>query len=224
MLQTISNNWFNYIGGQFWVGGWYWGAPAFVSFFREVCNLKLTPDMEARADAYQATCESACWWWPHRDFVMVCERPRTISRDEQGRLHSETGNAIEFRDGWGLARWHGTTVPLEWITNRKTLDPKIALTDPSVERRRAAAEIIGWARVLKALPNRVIDTDPDPQVGTLMSVDLPEAPDSRFVLVRCGTGRDFALPVPQEMKTALQANAWTYGIDPIDLKQLEVRT
>jgi hypothetical protein len=220
---AVGGNWYRYIGGQFWVGGW-WGSPAFVSFFRDVCGLHLDPAIAARAAAYQATCESACWWWPHRDFVIACERPRIISRDDQGRLHSETGNAIEFRDGWGVAAWHGTVVPVEWIRDRKTLDPSIALTDRSVERRRAAAEIIGWARVLQSVPHRVIDEDPDPQVGKLLAVDLPDAPNSRFVFVRCATGRDFALPVPQEMETALAANAWTYGIEPVDLKQLQVRT
>jgi len=42
--------------------------------------------------------------------------------------------------------------------------------------------------------------------------------------VRCGTGRTFALPVPPDMKTAIQANAWTYGLDPKDIFNLEVRT
>jgi hypothetical protein len=156
--------------------------------------------------------------------VIVSERPTLISRDDQGRLHSETGNAIEWADGWGVAAWHGTVVPVEWVRGRKTLDPQIALTDPSVERRRAAAEIIGWARVLASLPHRILDTDPDPEIGQLIDVDLPDAPGSRFVLVRCATGRDFALPVPTECKTALAANAWTYGVEPIDLQQLEVRT
>jgi hypothetical protein len=169
--------------------------------------------MDDRALAFQRTCESACWWWPHRDFVIVVDRPCVISRDESGRLHSETGNAIEFRDGWGVAAWHGTVVPVEWIRNRRTLDPSIALSERSVERRRAAAEIIGWARILATLPSRTIDKDPDPQIGTLLAVDLPDAPDSRFVLVRCATGRDFALPVPREMTMALAANAWTYGLD-----------
>ncbi len=144
--------------------------------------------------------------------------------DTRGRLHSETGYAIEFRDGWGVAAWRGTIVPVDWIRNRSSLDPRIALTDPSVERRRAAAEIVGWGRVLASLPNQTIDTDPDPQIGRLIDVDLPDAPASRFLLVRCATGRDFALPVPRECKTALEANAWTYGIEPLTLKQLEART
>jgi hypothetical protein len=206
------------------VGGWYWGSPAFVSFFTDVCGLVLSDDITARALAWQATCESSCWWWPHSDFIIACDRPRTISRDERGRLHSEIGNAVEFRDGWGVAAWHGTVVPVDWIINRGSLDPKIALTDPSVERRRAAAEIIGWSKILRLLPNKTIDIDPDPQIGTLIDVDLPDAPSSRFLLVRCATGRDFALPVPRECTTALAANGWTYGIEPFELKLNEVRT
>ena len=37
------------------------------------------------------------------------------------------------------------------------------------------------------------------------------------------TGRRFALPVPPDMTTALQANAWSYGLDETDYKP-EIRT
>ncbi len=215
-----------YLGGQFWVGGWWLGGarPAFVSFFTDVCGLALSDSHIAAANAYRATCESACWWLPYKDFVLVSERPTKILRDEQGRLHSETGNAIEWPDGWGFASWHGTRIPVEWITQRDQLIPEVALTWPNIEQRRAAAEIIGWAKVLATLPHTVIDEDPDPQIGTLISVDLPDAPGARFVLVRCATGRDFALAVPLTVKTALEANAWTFGLDSGVLKTLEVRT
>ena len=33
--------------------------------------------------------------------------------------------------------------------------------------------------------------------------------------VRCGTGRDFCLPVPPECATALAANAWLYGVEDL---------
>jgi hypothetical protein len=51
---------------------------------------------------------------------------------------------------------------------------------------------------------------------------LPPSP-ARFLRVRCATGRDFVLSVPLQMRTALEANAWTYGMNPEDY-QLEVRT
>jgi len=50
-------------------------------FFREVCDLALGGDLWDRAKAYEATMESACWWWPHRDFVIVSERPTAIHRE-----------------------------------------------------------------------------------------------------------------------------------------------
>ena len=46
---------------------------------------------------------------------------------------------------------------------------------------------------------------------------------ARFLRVRCATGRDFVLSVPVAMTTALEANAWTYGMTPEEY-QLEVRT
>jgi hypothetical protein len=101
------------------------------------------------------------------------------------------------------------------------------MTHPQIEQRRAAAEIIGWSRVLNAMSARVINRDGDPQIGTLLEVDLPDAPKSRFLRVRCGTGRDFCLPVPREIDTALAANAWTYGVeaDRMNLfRNYEVRT
>ena len=220
---AVKANYFRYLGGQFWVGGW-WGGPAYVSFLRNVCNLELAAEIAEAAQAYQETCESACWWWPHRDFIMVCERPVRINRDVQGRLHSATGLAIVWPDGWGVHAWHGTTVPAKWIEQSAALDPVEVLTHENVEQRRAGAEIVGWKNILAKLNPRIIDRDYDPQIGTLLEVDLPDAPGERFLQVRCGTGREFVLPVPREYDTALEANAATYNVPPQLLRQIEVRT
>ena len=68
------------------------------------------------------------------------------------------------------------------------------------------------------------DEDADPMIGTLIEVEIPEIGREKFLKVLCGTGREFAIPVPPEMKTALEANAWTYDIPSDVLSQLEVRT
>jgi hypothetical protein len=142
--------------------------------------------------------------------------------DDRGRLHSASGPAIEWRDGWSLSFWHGQNVPHEWITHPEKLDPELALNHENAEMRRCVAEILGWKRVLERLDTRVIDTDPDPEIGQLLEVEL-HGNRERFLKVRCGTGREFVLPVPPEMTRALEANAWTYGLNPGDL-QLEART
>ena len=141
-----------------------------------------------------------------------------------GRLHCEDGPAIAYRDGWGLHSWHGVTVPREWIEDKASLTPKIALTHKNVEMRRAACEIIGWERILAELNARTIDRDPDPEIGELVEVDIPDVGRERFLRVQCGTKRRFALPVPPDMTTALAANAWGYNIPADLMQQKEFRT
>lgn len=140
-----------------------------------------------------------------------------------GRLHHPQEAALVCRDGWMVHAWHGTRVPAEWIERRQDIDPRLALTHKNIEQRRALAEIIGWDRVLQQLQPRVIDTDPDAQIGQLLEVELPDSGKSRFLRVRCPTGRDFVLSVPLQMRTALQANAWTYDLRP-DQYNIQRRT
>ncbi len=102
----VTMSWHYWLGGQFWVGGWGWGV-AFVNFFFDICKLKLAKDIMERAEAYRKVCESVNYIWPNSEFVMVCARPIRISRDEAGRLHSDSNKAIEYPDGYGLYMLHG---------------------------------------------------------------------------------------------------------------------
>ena len=162
LYQAISGSWSKYFGGQFWVGGWYWGSPSYVSFFRDVCALDIGDAMSARAIAYAGTVESACWWWPHRDFVMVCERPVHIDRDEQGRLHSTKRKAIAWPDGWGLYRLHGISVPGELIEDPSLLTVSRIDGEPNAEVRRVLVDLYGRDKYLRDSGAEVIDQDTDP--------------------------------------------------------------
>ena len=164
------------------------------------------------------------WFNAYEDTVVFQHRPEHIKFDEDNRLHSETGPAILYRDGFAVYAWHGVRVPADWIEKKAELTPQIALTWENIEQRRAACEIIGWARILRELDARVIDSDDDPMIGNLLEVDLPEIGTEKFLQVLCGTGRTFAIPVPPHIQTALEGNAWSYGIEPDVLRDLEVRT
>lgn len=156
---------------------------------------------------------NAGWWWALSDEIVMTDRPVELHLDNEGRLHNQTGPSIKYADGFALYNWHGTEVPQEWILDPGSIDPKTALTWSNIEQRRCAAEILGWNKILSTLNPKVVDTDPDEMIGELLEVDLPDSKGEKFLRVRCGTGRTFCLPVPPEMKTALEANAWTYGVD-----------
>jgi hypothetical protein len=164
------------------------------------------------------------WLNVYEDVVVFQHRPAEIKFDEQNRLHCQDNPAIRYRDGYSIYAWHGTRVPAEWITDPLSLSAKTALTWDNLEQRRCACEILGWNKILQELDAVTIDKDGDPEIGELVEVNIPDIGTERFLRVLCGTGREFALPVPPEMKTALEANAWTFGLDPEELLNLEVRT
>lgn len=203
-------------GGQFWI---QW--PAFVEAL-EMMGLDDRALVALRAE--RAVCQSAGWYWPNRSFIMVCERPFGIKRDDAGRLHCENGPSVDYGDTFRMYSWRGTTVPAQWIESKGGLDAKTALTWPNVEQRRAACEIVGWGRILGELNAKSIDRHDNPQVGELVEVLLPGVGNERFLRVQCGTGREFALPVPLTVKTAIEAQAWTWGIDAKEFATPEVRT
>ena len=91
--------------GQFWIS---W--PAFVEAIM-LLGVEHTSFGALRAEA--DVCRSAGWYWPNRDFIIVCERPRAIRRDDAGRLHCESGPAVDYGETFRLYSWHGTTVPSE---------------------------------------------------------------------------------------------------------------
>ena len=196
------------------------GWISFYNYFQEVKGLDCVDKLQPLMDLAKY-----CGWVSFYENVVVFQhRPEVIKFDDQNRLHCEDGPAIRYRDGFSIYSWHGVSIPAEWIENKQSLTPKIALSWENIEQRRCACEIIGWARILRELNSEVIDSDVDPMIGNLLEVDIPEIGREKFLQVLCGTGRTFAIPVPPECKTALEANAWTFGVEPEMLRDLEVRT
>jgi hypothetical protein len=201
------------MGGQFWVGGWYWGSPSYVSFFQDVCGLELPEDKARAARAYQATAESACWWWPHTDFVIACERPVAIHRDERGRLHGTTGAAIHWPDGWGVYALRGIAVPAELIEHPERLTVARIDAEPNGEVRRVLIEQYGLRKYIVDSGAEVIDQDVEPgnrPRQLLRKRTRKDMPD--LLMVQClnatpepdGTRKTYFIPVHHELRPLRQ--------------------
>jgi hypothetical protein len=160
----------------------------------------------------------------HEEFCMVSDFPEVILNDEENRPHCETRPSHRWRDGWSLYHWHGVRIPSEWIEDRASLTPAIALGQSNMELRRAACEILGWANILRELDAATIDSDDDPQIGDLVEVKLPDlSAKAKFLRVKCGTGREFAIVIPPHINKALDAQAWIVGLEPSEFLRPEVR-
>jgi hypothetical protein len=206
-----------YQGGNMW-------APydCFLTAMRDIIGLRLAE--HSKYEAWEQAAIHGGFRVLHPEFCIVSDFPEVLKVDDQNLPHCEDGPSHRWRDGWSLYHWHGVKIPGEWIENRNNLDAKTALTWDNIEQRRAACELVGWERILRELDAKVIDTDEDPMIGELVEVTLPDVGREKFLRVVCGTGRRFALPVPPHTKTALDAQAWTYGVDTQVIAALEART
>jgi len=204
-----------------WVWGYFDGARRIGVQYPETTNDLL--------NAHCSLVRSCGAVYPFKDFCIITQRPNTLAFDDLNLVHDANGPAIHFQDGFSIHVWHGMSIPTGWIDG-STLTPTIAISQDNVELRRVACEILGWDTIFNELNATTIDKDDDPMIGELLevlwfqtgSVGFLES-TAKFLRVTCGTRRRFTLPVPPEMTTALQANAWTYGLNSHQYKP-EIRT
>ena len=195
---------------------------SFVSFFRDVVSLELDDSVQQQfslTETLAMSCGFVLW---HGHVLAISDRPAEIHRDAEGRLHNAAGPSVSWRDGWRQYHWRGLRVPEKWVTGEPPSAREVLALE-NIEKRRAACEIVGWKKILNELDAKVIDEDGDPEIGALLEADLPDSGKERFLKVKCGTGREFVLPVPPHVSTALEANAWTWGLEPYEYRP-EVRT
>ncbi|MEO6793835.1 MAG: DUF6745 domain-containing protein [Mycobacterium sp.] len=197
--------------------------PIVSAFFRDEVGLVLAEEFWQRSRAYQDAL-STRYWWPTRDFVMVCDRPVDLHVEgtaDSHRLHNAAGPAIRWADGWALYFWHGIQVPADLIETDWA--PDRILTEPNAEIRRCAIERTGWDRFIATAGFRELDRAADPaNPGQLLRLyDLPNRllGGAAHVLVatnatreRDGSRRSFGLTVPVDCRSALTAAAWTFDL------------
>lgn len=158
---------------------------------------------------------SAGWWWLFDDVAVLTERPRSLHRDDQGRLHHPHGAAIGYPDGWGVWAWHGVRVPRGVIAQPETLTVQRIRDEANLEIRRVMLERYGQERYLRDADAQRVHAD---QTGVLWRCELPD--DDPLVMVQVrnatpepdGSRRSYWLRVPPDVQTARQAVAWTFGL------------
>ncbi len=188
---------------------------SYYNYFQEVCKLEDCNKLQGLMDF----AKYSGWALLFDELIVLTRKPIQINFDENKTLHNETDYAIKYADGVGITAWHGTKIPEEWIFDKSSITTDVLFKWSNVEERRCACEIIGWAEVLRHLSATIVDEDPEPTIGVLLEVDLPDSGKEKFLLVKDpNVDKKVGIPVPKEMKTALEANSWTYGIDMVDFK------
>jgi hypothetical protein len=137
--------------------------------------------------------------------------------DEQGRLHSLTGPAVSYTDGWTIHAVHGVVVPPDVIEHPETITTKQIGSERNAEVRRVMLDRFGTARYLSEIGAECVHRD---KTGELYRAEIDGDEDLVMVKVKNstpeldGSVKDYWLRVPPSTKTARSGVAWTFGLKP----------
>ena len=197
----------------------YW--VAFYLFPRDVLGVQYEAQRSAELDLWSEVAQSCGWWWPFDGLVIACERPKIIAWEtdrEPPRLHSDSGPAVLFRDGYYLHAWHGVTVPSRVIESPESYTAEEIKAERNAEVVRALAERLGWQIFLERLGATVIDTWRDKRTGLtyeLLDTQRFGERQPRFLRMQSPKLLDGSSPwyiekVHPELRTAKAARAWQF--------------
>ena len=199
-----------------------WLGP--YDYLRDVFGLQA--ETEPLAGLWQLAANLG-WLQPHERTCWLAERPNLLRGDARDRLHNADGPALRFPDGWSVWAWKGVEVPRSVIEAPETVTLAAIDAEQNVQVRRCMIEIMTPERyVAQGGADRVAEDETGilwrrtwPAFDAWAAVEVINAtpePD--------GTRKHFFLQVPAHIRTAREAVAWTYGLNPNVYANLVVRT
>jgi hypothetical protein len=175
---------------------------AFYKYFHDECGLTAQTD---KLKGLWMLAKSAGWAIPHENICWVSERHNILERDERGRLHSISGPACAYPDGWGIYAVHGVLVPAGIIEDRASITVTRIEAEANSEVRRVMIDLYGPKRYLsdsgaiavqeckpdhylvglrsaRLLRKEVDDDEPIVMVDLLNSTPEPDGSVKRYLL------------------------------------------
>jgi hypothetical protein len=214
-LSLFTASFFAFSQGQFTA------ALAMVPFYDFLCDelpeLPVGPSNRRRAKFFlDVAKETPCALF-FDDVALVCEHPLVVETDEMGRLHSATGPAIAYGDGYKLYSWHGTNVRRDIIERPEEIRVAHIIKEWNAEVRRVMIDRYGSSRFI--IDSGAVEVNRD-ECGVLYRKEFTN--DEALVMVKVlnstpepdGSFKEYFLRVPPNMTTAREAVAWTFNMDP----------
>jgi hypothetical protein len=191
---------------------------SWVGLYESFHALHLTAVTEELAGICMLT-QSCGWWWPFSGLCILTERPTSLARDDEGRLHNASGPALTYPDGWSIFAFHGVRVGEAVIRRPESITVRQIQRESNAEIRRVLLDKYGFDRFVLDGGGQRIHTD---SFGTLYRCELPGEEPGLIVCVTNstpeadGTHKRYLLRVPPSITTAREAVAWTFGMSEQD--------
>lgn len=200
-------------------------APGIPAIIEVVCDVLMIPD-GAELMPLAILAKSCGFCLPLEKTCFLCERPELI-RMQQGELHAETGPAVAWPGGaMPMWCWHGIDVDPHVLAPVETMSSHAIRRERSSVQRDIMIERFGLERfILECGKPKQQD-----ETGVLWLASSPlKRRQVTAVEVTNGTAepdgsfRRYFLRVPNTIRTARGAVAWTYGLTAEEYR-VSVRT
>lgn len=145
------------------------------------------------------------------ELAIVVRRPTRLDRDQEGRIHSEVGPAIEWADGNKDWSWHGVWVPQRVVEAPRSFTKEEYLAVTNAEIRRALGEAAGFEHICELLGAEPLDTWTHETTGlsyTLLGTDNERWLKMQSPELQTGEQPTYVEPVHENLKTAAAARKW----------------
>jgi hypothetical protein len=210
-----ANLWANLVANlgdnlQQQVNRFFWGQHeaswvAHYVFCRDVVGLEYGTDNSELLNLWAALCKSG-WWQARKGIVLACERPTLLSINDEGRLHNESGPAMQFSDTYSLWAVGGVRVDEQIVMMPETQTLEQIEKEENAEVRRVRIERFGWSRFLVDSGAKVLDTDHD--IDGIARALMRTGEHSVLCCACTSTGRTYAMEVPLECASVEQADRY----------------
>jgi hypothetical protein len=170
-----------------------------------------------------AAYEAGLWlFWVLEDSVLAVARPAL--KTLEGQLHCEDGPAVSWGNGARYFFWRGVRVPEEVVVAPERLTGAEILAERNLEIQRVMLERFGHDRLILETGATPVHAD---EFGMLYRIRLSRRQTITLVHVTNatpepdGTRRRYFLRVPPNVRTAHEAVAWTFGLDPGEYRPIQ---
>lgn len=152
--------------------------------------------------------QQCCYVFPFDNVCLVVRKPSKIFLNQNGELHHESAQAIEWPDGFGGYYLNGVDMTgCEWFFTEKLSDEdkaKRIFATENVEQRGEMLKVFGMSKVYQALPHKKIAEREDGY--EVLAIDIGTGRmEEALKMVNPSTGEIHVEFVGRETKTVEQA-------------------
>lgn len=232
LLANKLKNTKNQLYPASWIGLNSIGWVSFYDFFEKAGIIK-----HELFSKYRDFLEQTCIWdiLFFENLAIIVIKPVKINRNERGRLHSTTEEAVGWIDGEKQYFIDGINFDLRTWTKikDKTMTGKEAINLKNIEQKTVAFRYLGYENILRELDAKVIDTytpknHPYERTYELIEMFLKDeltrinlsdtmaqnSNSARFIKIVChSTGKEAVLRVPPTINNILDGIAWSFNLD-----------